>query len=122
MRQQHRQRDAHDDQKPRDEPAQVDDAVPAGLHEVVVRGGGAAAYPVGEGRDDEGRYDHEGMVLAEEGAGEDDKEEADGEDLLESLRSSVIYPGTLLESLWEAGRVQLLTAMLEGADLRRRGR
>ena len=71
----------HHNQKPRAEPPEINHRIPTALHEII-RVGTSPADPVGEGRDDVGCYDEEGEVVFPEGGGEDDEEEADGEDLV----------------------------------------
>ena len=82
MGQQRRQRHAHNDQKPRQEPAEIDNRAAAatggrGIHKVVGRGA-TRAEPVGQGRERVGGDDEEGQVVVVEGGGEDAEEEADG--------------------------------------------
>ena len=74
-----RQGHSHEDQKSRQEAAEIEDGGcgGAGVHKVVV-GCIAAADGVGERSEEVGRYDEEGGVLAIEGGGENDEEEADG--------------------------------------------
>lgn len=79
MRQHHRERDAHHDQEPGAEPAQVEDGGARALDKVVGVGA-VGAYPVGHRGEDVGGDDEEGVVFGVEGAGEDDEEEAEGED------------------------------------------
>lgn len=71
---------SHHHQEARQEPSQFHNAIRAAVHEVIVLLG-FAAYPVGYGGEHVGGYDEEGEVGFEEGGAEDDKEEADGEDL-----------------------------------------
>lgn len=80
MRQQHRQCNPHNHQKPRCESSKIDDGGSGGFHEIIGIGA-AGADPVGEGSDDVGCHDEEGEIGVEEGGGEDDEEEAYGEDL-----------------------------------------
>ena len=70
MRKHQRERHTLHDQEARREAAEVDDRVARRLHEVV-RVGAAAADPVWEGGEDEGRDDDEGEEVVEEGGGED---------------------------------------------------
>ena len=52
----------------------------AGALDKVVGVGAAAADPVGDGRDDVRGDDEQRKVRVEEGAGEDDEQEAEGQD------------------------------------------
>ena len=70
----------HHNQKPRAKPPEIHHSAPTTLHEVIgVRT--SAAYPVGERSEDVGGDNKEGKVVAPEGGGKDDEEEAYGEDL-----------------------------------------
>jgi hypothetical protein len=72
--------DSHDDQKARDESPQFYDAVVPTVHEIIPLLG-FAAYPVRERRNDISPDHEQGQVGFEEGGGEDDHEEAYGENL-----------------------------------------
>lgn len=65
----------HHYQKSRHEPPELDHAVGAAIHKVILVLG-LAADPVRDGGDDVGGDDQEGEVVFEEGGGEDDEEEA----------------------------------------------
>jgi hypothetical protein len=71
---------SHNDEEARKKASEVDDAGAAAVHEVIV-GGRPSAQPVGHGSEDICEDDEQGQIVLEEGGGEDDKEEADGENL-----------------------------------------
>lgn len=75
MCQQRRQRNPHNDQKPRTEAAEIHHRAAGTFHEVVWVCA-PAAYEVWEGGEHVGCYDEEGEVAVVEGGGEDDEEEA----------------------------------------------
>lgn len=68
---------AHHDEKPSAEPAQVQDGVAGALDEVV-RVGEAAAHPVGQRRQHVRGHDQQRVVDAPQRARQDHQEEADG--------------------------------------------
>jgi hypothetical protein len=70
---------AHDDKEGGAEAAEVEDGA-AGALDKVIGVGAARGDPVGDGGEDVGGDDEEGVVVVPEGAGEDDEEESDGED------------------------------------------
>ena len=72
---------SHDDEESSHEPSQFDNTAATRVHEVIVRLG-LAAYPVGHWREYVGCYDQESEEVVVEGGGEDDEDEADGEDLV----------------------------------------
>ena len=80
--------DTHHNQEPRAKPPKVHHRTPSTLHKVI-RVRTSPAYPIRQGSDYVGRYDEQGQVAVEEGGGQDDEEEAYGEDLIgeTSLRS-----------------------------------
>ena len=72
--------DAHHDQECRAEPPKIDNGTPCALHEIIgIRT--SSAYPVWQRSKDVGRHNEEWQILLPEGAGENDEEEADSEDL-----------------------------------------
>lgn len=71
---------AHDDEKAGKKAAQINDAGAAAVHEVIVSRR-SAAQPVGDRGEDVCENDEEGQIVLEESGGEDDEEEADGENL-----------------------------------------
>lgn len=79
---------SHNNQETRQESPKLHNAVAPRIHEIVIilR---FAAYPVGHGSEDIGGHDEESEVAVEEGGGEDDEDEADGEDLRCRLVSEV---------------------------------
>jgi hypothetical protein len=60
---------------------QLNNTAATRVHEVIVRLC-LAAYPVGHWRENVGRYDQESEEVVVEGGGEDNEDEADGEDLV----------------------------------------
>lgn len=71
----------HHNQKPRAESPKIHHRTPSTLHEVIgIRT--SPAYPVWQRSNHVGGYDEQGQVAIEEGGGEDDEEEAYGEDLV----------------------------------------
>lgn len=72
---------SHDHKESSQESAQFHHTAASRVHEVIVRLR-FAAYPVGHRREDVGCYDKQGEEVVVEGGGEDDEDEADGEDLV----------------------------------------
>jgi hypothetical protein len=72
---------SHYDKESSHESPQFDNTAATRVHEVIVRLG-FAAYPVGHWRKHVGCYDQEGEEVVVEGGGENDEDEANGEDLI----------------------------------------
>ncbi len=71
----------HHNQEPGTESPKIHHCTPGTLHEVIgIRT--SSTYPIRQGSNHVGRYDEQGQVAVEEGGGENDEEEAYGEDLV----------------------------------------
>jgi hypothetical protein len=73
--------DSHYNEESSHESPQFNNTAATRIHKVIV-GLGFAAYPVGHWRKYVGCYDQESEEVVVEGGGEDDEDEADGEDLV----------------------------------------
>ena len=71
---------SHHNQEPRAEPPKIHHCTPCALHKII-RIRTSPAYPVRQWCNYVGSYDEQGQVAVEKGGGEDDEEEANGEDL-----------------------------------------
>lgn len=80
---------SHNHQKSRHEPSQLHNAAASIVHKIILRLG-FAAEPVGHGSDHVGCDHEEGEVVLEQGRGQDDKEEADREDLWDVLDCNLL--------------------------------
>ena len=72
---------SHDHEEPSQEPAQFHNAAASRVHEVIICLC-LAAYPVGDRRKHVGCDHEQGEEVVVQGGGEDDEDEADGEDLV----------------------------------------
>lgn len=85
----HKNRDSthtnsHDDQETSHKLSKVDHSISATLHEIIWVGA-SSTDPIWQGSEDKGRDDEERVVFVEEGAREDDEEEAYCEDLRQRI-------------------------------------
>jgi len=79
---------SHHHEESSQESAQFHNTAASRIHEVIVRLR-FAAYPVGHGRKHVGCDHEQGKEVVVEGGGEDDEDEADGEDLVEQCQYRV---------------------------------
>ena len=81
----------HNHQKPRTKFPKIHHGTSSTLHKIIgIRT--SPTYPVRQRGDHVGRHDKQGQVAVEEGGGEDDEEEAYGEDLAKSVVIRVLRP------------------------------
>lgn len=101
---------AHDDKEAGKEAADIEDGG-AGALDKVVRVGAAAADPVGHGRDDVGGDDEQRKVRVEEGARQDDEQEAEREHKRQGndgLEAGGRHGGRFSTGAWRLRRCDLI--------------